>query len=331
MQNRDLIAIGASAGGFVTLHSLLVALPAGLPASVLVAMHINPRPNLLAPLFDDVSALPVENARHGAPYQCGHVYLAPPDRHLLVGDRHLHLSAGARENGVRPAINPLLRSAAVARGPRVIAVVLTGMLDDGTIGMQAVHRCGGICIVQDPADAAYPEMPRSVLAGTQVDHCVPLAELAPLLVRLVHEPAGPAPEVPEDLRIEVRATLTLGDNVGELEHIGTLSPFTCPECGGSMWTIRDGGATPHYRCHTGHTFSEQALALALTRSTEQALWVALRTLEERTRMLHRLATTDRSGILKDKITESEAAARELRRLLIALADSAWQPDEPSGH
>lgn len=206
MPHRDVIVVGTSAGGVEALRELAAALPPDLPASVLIVLHLSPGgPGLLPAILNRAGPLPAAHATDGEELRRGRIYVAPPDFHMLVADGRLRLARGPRENLHRPAIDALFRSAAAAWGPRVIGVVLTGALDDGTAGLGAIKRTGGVAVVQDPEEAAYPSMPRSALRNVRVDHCVPLAEIPPLLDQLSREPLadGPAPVPPIDLEMEV--------------------------------------------------------------------------------------------------------------------------------
>ena len=241
----DVIAVGASMGGQEALVALCRDLPADLPAAVLIVKHTAPesRP-LLAGILDRAGPLPVYHAADGEPVRPGRVYVAPPDRHLLLVGGALRLSRGPHENRTRPAVDPLLRSVAVARGPRAVGVVLTGLLNDGASGLRAVKRCGGVAVVQDPADAAYPDMPKAALAAVgadRVDYRLPLADLGATLGRLVREPAGPAVPVPDDLRAEVELAGGAVDFHTQGYQAGPAVPLSCPECHGTLWLVEGGG------------------------------------------------------------------------------------------
>ena len=250
MPTPDIIAVGASMGGQEALTALCRGLPADLPAAVLVVSHTVPhgRP-LLAGILDRACPLPVSTAVDGEPARPGRVYVAPPDRHLLLvgdssGNGALRLSRGPHENLTRPAVDPLLRSVAVARGPRAVGVVLTGLLNDGASGLRAVKRCGGVAVVQDPDDAAYPDMPRAALAAVgegRVDHRLRAADLGAALGRLVREPAGPAVPVPDDLRAEVELAGGAVDEHTQGYQSGPAVPLSCPECHGTLWMVEGGG------------------------------------------------------------------------------------------
>jgi two-component system chemotaxis response regulator CheB len=219
--------------------------------------------------------------------------VAPPDRHMLLEGEHLRLSAGPKENHARPAIDPLMRSAALSLGPRAIGVILTGQMDDGTAGLKDLKECGGIAIVQDPETAVEPEMPESALRNVDVDHCVALGGIAPLLVKLVGAPPDAArPPVPERIAREVSITQGANtmDNLAAIAHPSTLC---CPDCGGSLWEV-DGAKPLRYRCHIGHAYSVLSLESAQNEAAEQALWAGVRALRERELLMRRAAEIARS-------------------------------------
>lgn len=313
------IVIGASSGGLSALSEVLRAAPANLPAAVLVVQHLAPRTegNLPA-LLARASMLPVTSAADRQPLTQGQVFVAPADRHLLVDRERMRLSRGPRENRTRPAIDPLFRSAAVSHGPAVIGVLLSGALDDGTAGMDAIRRMGGRTIAQEPTTAENAEMPQSAIDAGVVDDAVPLGKIGPLLGRLAEAepPSAPAPsDEARALRREVDLMLRESGAIIDMTEIGTLAPASCPECGGPMWDV--GGDGTRFRCHTGHAYTARHLVDGLQEEEERALWVALRVMEERVRMLRRLA--DRSGgassDFERKANEDEQHVRRLRELL----------------
>lgn len=284
---EHVVVIGASAGGVQALLEIARGLPAAFSAPVCAVLHVGSNPSLLPELMRHYGPNHAMHAEDGQRLAPGTLHIAPPDRHLLLEGDVLRLSAGPKENHSRPAIDPLFRSAALAFGTRAIGVVLSGQMDDGSAGLQAVKECGGTAIVQDPATAAEPEMPLSAIASVDVDHCVPLPQIAPLLARLVGTPAAAPTAPPEQLVREV--AINRGNTSMEsLSAIGTPSPLTCPDCGGGLWEMKD--APPlRYRCHTGHAFSSLSLKQAQRETVEQALWSGVRALREREMLLRRLA------------------------------------------
>jgi two-component system, chemotaxis family, protein-glutamate methylesterase/glutaminase len=287
MANRDIVVVGGSAGALEALKTVLPGLPGDFPAAIFVVIHIGATTHSVLPeILSRAGPLPAQAARDGARFKPGCIYVAPPDRHLLLDRGRIALRRGPRENLARPAIDPLFRSAAAEFGPRVIGVLLSGMLYDGASGLRAIKRCGAIAVVQ--ADASYPEMPSHALDVTEVDHRVPAGELAALLVRLAAEPAGPSPEVPEDIRFEARMAAGEVNGITAEERLGALTPLTCPECGGSLWEIEDGAILRH-RCHAGHAYDGNLLLAEQSELIDRALWSALRVHEERSALLHRHA------------------------------------------
>jgi two-component system chemotaxis response regulator CheB len=285
---RDIIVVGGSTGAIAALQRLVADLPADLPAAVLVVTHIDATPSLLPRILKRSAALPVAEAVDGEPIESGRIYIAAPDRHLLVEGGRVALRRGPRENSTRPAIDSLFRSAAVAFGARVIGVILTGMLNDGTAGLRAIKRCGGVAAVQDPDDAEAPDMPRSALRHVAVDHCVPLAGMGALLSRLAAEPARPAVEIPNDIRREAAIATEEQLTMQRQDEPGRPSVFTCPDCSGTLWEIRDGELL-RYRCHIGHAFTADVLLSAQREAVELAMARALRANKEQAMLFSRLA------------------------------------------
>lgn len=281
MANRDILAVGASAGGVEALLSLARTFPADLPASVLVTLHLPPHMrSSLDEIMGRAGRLPAAFARDGEILRKAHIYIAPPDRHLLLDGPRVCLGEGPRENNSRPAIDPMLRSAAVCCASRTIGVVLTGTLGDGASGLWAVRQAGGIAVVQDPSDAAFPEMPLAALNRANPDHVVSLADLPALLESLVRQPAGETRPLPHSVQYEVEIARTGRGSMDELDNIGRRSVLACPDCGGVMWEI-DEGDLARYRCHVGHTYTDEVMSMALDENLRRALAGALRALEER--------------------------------------------------
>lgn len=294
MSGHDIIVIGTSAGGLKALGMVLGALPPNLDAALFIVQHLAAdKPSLLPQILADVGALPVTHPSDGEPIQSARIYVAPPDHHLLVNQGVMRVVRGPQENRFRPAIDTLFRSAARAYGSRVVGVVLTGYLDDGTVGLQAIKKRGGVAIVQDPSEAEYPSMAKSALRFVNVDYCLPLAEISDLLVRLSKEPAVEEKAYPVTEEIEVESKIAeQGMNTQEfLEHveaIGTRTTYTCPECNGSIWQI--GTSDPlRFRCHIGHSFTANVFLSEQTQNLENALWSAVRAMEEKVTFSQQMA------------------------------------------
>ena len=311
---RDLIVVGASAGGVEALQSLVAALPAHLPATVLVVLHVPPAgADALAPILDRAGPLPVRRAEHGAPLEPGQVLVARPDHHLLVVGDAVALSRGPRENGHRPAVDVLFRSAARARGPRVIGVVLSGALDDGAAGSVAVTARGGLALAQDPREAMHPGMPLACARATGAE-VLPVAALADRLVRLVGEEVDVG-AVPAPSELMQRETAVADMDPREMETVarpGTPSGFSCPDCHGVLWQI-DEGSLRRFRCRVGHAWSVDSLLAEHGHAIEGALWMALRSLEEKAALSAQLADGAREAGRELTAEQFAAQARETHR------------------
>lgn len=333
-QADDVIVIGTSTGGLQALQTIVAGLPSGLPAAVVIVMHVGAHDSLLPGLLARVAKLPLRHARHNEPLLASRIYIAPPDQHLLIdrsaGAPRLILTRSAKENHVRPAIDALFRSAAAAYGGHVIGVVLTGRLDDGTMGLAAIKACGGQAIVQLPEDAVAPDMPASALRHVEVDRVLRLEEIAAALTQMTQDlpPGTPAPDplkraaVPEWIQME-NAFATKGSDMDSLARIASPSTFTCPECHGTLWEVRAKGPK-RYRCHTGHALTERTLASLQRQLVEDALWSALRALHEKEKLLRQMAEDAvQAGLTQSALEHVQQAAdaqrssEVLRRLMTA--------------
>jgi two-component system, chemotaxis family, protein-glutamate methylesterase/glutaminase len=324
------IVIGASAGGVHALLQISEMLPASFPAPVCIVQHIGSNPSLLPELLRYRGSNHAVHPEDGQRLAAGTLFVAPPDRHMLLEGDTLRLTHGPRENHARPAIDPLFRSAALAFGARVIGVVLTGQMDDGSAGLKAIQECGGRTIVQDPASAAEPEMPKNALGSVDVDHCVPLEEIGPLLARLVGKPATAAPSEPPQALVHEVAINRGNATMEMLEGIAKPSPLTCPECGGGLWEMKETKPL-RYRCHTGHAYGARSLAHSQKESTEQSLWGAVRGLREREMLLRRMAgIAEATGDLPQARAGRAQAERleEQVRVLLAVAEEELPAPEP---
>lgn len=314
------IAIGTSAGGLNALRQLLGSLPSDFPAPVLVVQHMaaDVTGDVMVRTLTEHCALPCGLALAGERIVPGRVYIAPPDHHLLVSKQRVIVSKGARENRSRPGIDPLFRSAAVAFGSRAIGVVLTGYLDDGTAGLIAIHRCGGVCVVQDPLDAAYPDMPQNALNNATIDHCVPLSAMGPLLVKLAGTRAPKSSPVPTDVALESKIAERILSDVAAVNELGEQVPFNCPDCGGVLWQMKKGKVL-RYRCHTGHAFTSRVLMAEQSKKIEETLWIALRMFEERKNLLITMAQPARRGsqrsAVPERLKESQVHIERIRAIL----------------
>jgi len=306
-----------------------------LRAAVFVVLHVSRGRSAMPEILTRAGPLAAAHPRDGDPIRYGRVHIAPPDHHMVIDHETVRIVHGPSENGVRPSIDPLFRSAARTYGSRVAGVVLTGALDDGTAGLAAVKEAGGIAIVQDPEEAFAPSMPRSAMAFVSVDHVLPLRQIAPLLTMLAMEetPArkrgSNGPHV-QPLEPDLG---TLPIAVDEADRPGRLSVFSCPECHGSLWESNESGIL-RFRCRVGHVYSPDSMLAAQTDSVDRALWAALRALEERAALTRRLA--DRARALNHSwaaraFDDRAAAAREhaatMREILLSRSATHVVPDQ----
>jgi two-component system chemotaxis response regulator CheB len=301
---RDIVVIGASAGGVQAVSELVARLPPDLPAAVCVVVHTAAGfPSTLPELLTRRGPLRATHALHGEELARGRIYVAPPDNQLLVRPGYLHVVRGPKENGHRPSVDALFRSASAAYGPRVIAVVLTGYLDCGTAGLLSVKARGGIAVVQDPQDASVPDMPRSALRHAAIDHVARLPEIGPLLARLTRERVVPQEE----------PLPAVGLTEMEGDEPGVPADIVCPECQGAL-TFSEQGAFEFFRCHVGHTFSLEGLAAEQAEEVERALWAAARALEEGAAVSRR-ARAKTTGDLQRSLAEKEETQAQQAQLI----------------
>jgi two-component system, chemotaxis family, protein-glutamate methylesterase/glutaminase len=319
MANRDVLAIGTSAGGFEALRFLAGEFSRDFPASVVVAIHLSSQfRSALDAILTQAGPLPAKFAVDGDKLERGHIYIAPAERHLIVESEQLRLESGPRENNARPSLDPLFRSAALCCGPRTVGAVLTGTLGDGAAGLQALKQSGGITVVQDPSDAAFAEMPTTALIRSQPDHVVGLAGMPALFEKLVRQPAGQAVPVASNLEYEVNIASGGRGSMSEMDRIGRRSVLACPDCHGVMWEVNEGELV-RYRCHVGHAYSAEIMSLALDENLRQAFGSALRALDERIALARKLeaqaSTSGRTGIAESwaaKALEFEAEGQVIR-------------------
>jgi len=326
MAVRDIIVVGTSAGGVEALSQLVRGLPSGFPASLFVVSHFPPGGRSVLPeILSRSGPLLATHAVDGEPFYPGHIYIAPPDHHLLLGpEGRMRLSRGARENHNRPAVDPLFRSAARYYGPRVIGVVLTGSLDDGTAGLMAVRAAGGLAVVQDPADARVSAMPLNASRIAGADHVVSAPDLAPLLIELVREPESVSPQrrvTPMDPIEKMPEVVDQDmDRQARNERRGRVSTYTCPECGGSLWQVDEAGLI-RFRCHVGHAYGGEALLAEQTEALEAALWTAVRTFREKSVLARQLAHRERASgdpAVADRFEEQSGQAARFGELIQSL-------------
>ena len=321
MPPKHIVVIGASSGGIEALKVLVAALPGGFQAPVCVVIHTaRDSPGMLVPILKRAGPLAVHAASTGLRLEDGHIYVAPPDRHLVIEPGALRVTRGPTENRFRPSIDPLFRSAAQVFGPAAIGVILTGSLDDGSAGLWAIKRLGGTAIVQDPADALFPSMPRSALNNVAVDYTLPLDAIAPKLAQLVARPIEERPvAVPRALEVEMRIARELNAIDAGLEQVAEPSPYSCPECHGVLLRLKEDQPL-RFRCHTGHAYSVESLIAAVNEGIETALWRAMRALDEGALLLQHVGDvapeTSGTPSLNDQATEAHRMAETIRRLAV---------------
>ena len=288
------IVVGSSAGGLTALIELVSQLKPAMNASVFIVMHLSRKgiSDFLTHRLQQYTAIPCEVATDQAPILRGRIYIAPPNHHLLIKADRMVIGYGPEENRWRPSIDVLFRSAAVAFGNHAIGVIITGLLDDGTAGMIAIKKCGGICIVQDPNEAEYPDMPLSVLNHMEADYCISLADMGFTLQKLTQNGVEKKMEIPPDLVNEAKIAEKVATGIDVIKDMGEHSVYACPDCGGAMRTISADNIT-RYRCHIGHSYSENDLVVKQADNLEATLWVALRMMEDRKNLLNKLAKNSR--------------------------------------
>lgn len=319
---RDVVVIGASAGGVEALSALVRELPADLGAAVLVVVHLAAEQKSVLPrILSAAGPLPATHAHGGETIVPNRIYVARPDHHLVIHDDHLRVVRGPRENGHRPAIDPLFRTAAYAYGPRVIGVVLSGAMDDGTAGLVAIKGQGGLAVVQDPNDAVVDAMPRNALENVEIDHVLPATELGRLLPQLIAETAAESSAAPSPLLQAESALEVRGLPEGAL-RIGAPSVLACPDCGGVLNEVADGDML-RYRCQVGHAYAPESLYLEQRAALEGALWAALRALEEQAALARRMALRARelrqaksASRFDERAVAAETQARTVREALL---------------
>ncbi|WP_419803093.1 chemotaxis protein CheB [Mucilaginibacter sp.] len=327
---KSVIVIGASAGGLQAISSVLKNIRPDLDATILVVLHVARSSNgsILVHHLQKQTPFTCKIAEDGEIIKNKHVYIARPDFQTLVTAEVIRVIKGPHENRWRPSIDVLFRSAAAAFNAKTIGIILTGLLDDGTAGMLAIKRCGGICIVQEPEEAEFADMPISVLNHVDVDYRVPISDIGYILDDMSTKPASPDAQVPEDIRIEAALTEKMISDIDELKKIGTRSDYTCPDCGGSLFLMNNDTAH-RYRCFTGHVYTEKLLLDKQSESLEESLWVSLRKLEERKNLLqttakhqHQLNHPDLEAEKTAKAEEMAAHIERLKTLLVSLGETA---------
>lgn len=313
---QGVVAIGASAGGVEALSNLAAGLSPDVPFAYLMVLHMPASaPSILARIIDRSGPLPTSAAKNGAALEPGHIYVCIPDRHLLVADHQVLLSQGPTENGHRPAINALFRSVALTFGQRAVGVLLSGVLDDGVLGMSAIRARGGTTIGQSPEDALFPDMPVNAAEAGAVDRQAPAAEIGAILKELSQREIKDF-DMKRDSAMELENRIAMMSRFAtdfDTEKLGDPSGYICPDCNGSLVSINEG----NFRCQVGHAWTAEALLSARDDELEGALWIAVRSLQEKVRLARDLAKKASGGLLVRRYT---AIAEESERALAVLSE-----------
>lgn len=322
MTKKDIVVVGASAGGVEALQRLCAALPADFPAAIFVAQHLSPSARSMLPLLlNRAGQMEAASPHDGEAIVTSRIYVAAPDHHMLLRPHQVLMRRGPNENRTRPAVNALFRSAAIAYGARVIGVVLTGLLDDGTEGLIAIKAAGGLSVVQDPADAEWPSMPKNALQRDHVDHAVPLDDMGSLLLRLVQEPAGESLPLPNEYIIEDRiAAQEFAVMEPDIVTPGEPSPLSCPDCGGVLNQIETDEEL-RFRCQVGHAFTPLGLVSAQSDELERALSIAARTHRDRLRLFGQMSDNARARGLSHAERRWKEASDESSQMIDVLENA----------
>jgi two-component system, chemotaxis family, protein-glutamate methylesterase/glutaminase len=324
------VAIGASAGGVEALSSVAAGLSPDVPYAYVMALHIPAgAPSILARIIDRSGPLPAVAAEDDASLQPAHIYVARPDHHLLVVDHRVVLSQGPKENGHRPAINALFRSVALVFGPRAIGVLLSGVLDDGVLGLSAIRSRGGVTIGQSPEDALFPTLPTNARDAGVLDRQAAAADIGVVLKELAQREIEESTMEP-DVRMELENRIAMASRFStafDAQELGPPSGYTCPDCNGSLVSI----GRVNFRCRVGHAWTPEALLAARGDEIEEALWVALRSLQEKAKLARKLAGNVGRGPLFQRYSDlAEESEHALTVLSERLSDSAPQPGDVGG-
>jgi two-component system chemotaxis response regulator CheB len=318
MEVKNLVVIGASAGGINALIQLVGNLPAGLPIAVFVVIHMSKQSQagIITNRLQKSTPYNCRVAENDTTIEAGHIYLAPTDWHLFLKPGKMLLLHGPHENRWRPSIDVLFRSAAAAYDSCVTGVILSGLLDDGTSGMSAIKRSGGICIVQEPSEAEYDDMPLNVINNVPVDHRVLVQDIGYIIADMLSKPRARLP-VPEDVKIEADITERMASNITDMQKLATHSNFTCPDCGGGLWELEINGHK-RYRCHTGHVYTALSLLEKQGEEMEESIWISIRMLEERRNLLLNISGHNKGdagpGLIDDYKRRADELAMHVERL-----------------
>jgi two-component system chemotaxis response regulator CheB len=333
MQTRDIIVIGASAGGVTALKELVSSLPADFKGSIFIVLHIPAYSESRLPsILSKAGALPALHPRDGDRIEPGKIYIATNDHHLILDKNKIVVRRGPKENRFRPSIDALFRSAAYVYGPRVIGIILSGILNDGVSGLWTIQQHGGITIIQDPKDAEQSQLPENAQEYVEADYILAALDMAPLIAGLTKEPAPKKNKFTlkqlELLKMEI--IIATKDNAFEMGimNMGEFTPFTCPQCHGSLVRLAEGKLI-RFRCHTGHAYTASSLLAELSENVEGQLWMSMRGLEEMNLLLRNIGdhykemgNKKAAGLFHSKAKESADRAQIIH-------DSVLQQDQYS--
>ena len=320
--NFRFFAIGASSGGRAAITEFLKTVPKTIHAAFAIVVHSSfDAPSIFASILQQKIELEVEEASNGKMIAAGKVYICRPNYHLFVEKGRLMLSKGPRENLFRPSTDVLFRSAGIAYKNTCVGILLTGRLNDGTSGLEAIKKCGGLTIIQNPATAEFRDMPANAHRLVEIDYVVNLEDMAAVILRVMNEDLPVEKEIPKSLMRENEISMKFRSQIAADESIGHQVPISCPSCGGPLWKMEESGIN-RYRCHVGHAFTQEALLKSQNQSLEEALWIALRTLEEKKMLLGRMQSEyadsgmkNLSSSYSEKITEVSKHIVKLRIVL----------------
>ncbi|MGN6180777.1 MAG: chemotaxis protein CheB [Mucilaginibacter sp.] len=314
-----IIVVGASAGGLKAISALLAAITNLSDMAVFVVLHVSKNSSgiVITGLLQKNTSLTCHLAQNAQAITAGSVYIAPPECHMVIKHSHIWLVKGPAENRLRPSIDVLFRSAAITYNSKVTGIILSGLSNDGTAGMASIKRCGGLCIVQEPDEAEFEDMPTNVLQQVEVDYQVPIADIGYILDDLFSKPPRPSVTVPDDIVIEANMTENMTSNTDDLEKIGTRSNYTCPECSGSLWMI-DKDPIKRYRCFTGHMFTKELLMNEQSEQVEESLWASIRMMEEKKHLLlttaHNYELIYNNTMAQNKFSEAATIEKHISQL-----------------
>jgi two-component system chemotaxis response regulator CheB len=324
-KRRFIVVVGASAGGSIVLPDLLRQFTAQMNVAVFVVLHLSKKPvgDMLVDRLQKHTAFTCKLPRNKEVIKTGHVYVAPPDHHMIIKGNKILLGKGPLENRYRPSIDALFRSAAVEYDSYTIGIILSGLLEDGVSGMMAIRRSGGMCIIQQPEEAKHPDMPLAVSRQLKPDFAIPVEEMGKAILDISTKPTKKK-KIPEELVKEARIAERVSIGIDQLKEIGTNSLYSCPDCGGGLWEVGQRGQKS-YRCHVGHAYSEDSLLSAMEATTESALWTALRIIEERSQLLKGIIAGGKGrpqlhAHYKNRIAELEKQIEQIKKVLFATSD-----------